>query len=219
MNTLHTFGCSFTAPYTVEGRIEYRQYYQHKNGEFPQTWPELLSKKLGLSLSNYGTIGASNDEIFSIFCQNIDKIMSNDVVIIGWTFKERFRLVNDRTNRFVRITPNVKPKLINVSNSTIDEMLVNRENQLWVTEVMNWERLIFKSLKNIDVDCLTWSFDSSFPAQIFIFDELIKLGAETISIETEGEIDDLHMGENGHIKQCDYLFELLNSKLKTTKII
>jgi hypothetical protein len=149
----------------------------------------------------------------------LDKINPNDVVVIGWSFKERFRLINERTNQFVRVTPNVKPKLINVSNSTIDELLINRENQLWVTEVMNWEKLIRKSLKLTNVDLLTWSFDNTFPTQIYIFDELIKLGAETIGMETKGKINDSHMGEYGHIIQSDYFFNQLKSQTKTPKII
>jgi len=219
MNTLHTFGCSFTAPYRFDGTIGYRQYYQYKNNTFPPIWPELLSNKLEVSLNNCGAGGSSNDEIFSAFCQNIDKIKPNDIVIIGWSFKERFRLVDENINNFTRIMSNIKPKLKNVSEQTMDEILVNRENQLWINEVINWEKLIRKHLNSINVEVITWSFDKSFPKEIYILDELIKLGAETIIMETNGVINDAHMGEVGHIKQSEYFFYALKTQSKKTNLI
>jgi hypothetical protein len=219
MNTLHTFGCSFTAPYTFNGAIGYKQYYQYKNNNYPPVWADLLSDKLNMSLNNYGVGGSSNYEIFSTFCKNVDKIKTNDIVMIGWSFKERFRLVDESINNFVRVLPLVKPKLNNVSSQTMDEILVNRGNHIWINEVMNWEKFIRKYLDSIGVDLITWSFDKSFPNEIYIFDELIKLGGETIIMETNGEINDIHMGENGHIVQSEYFYNIIKNQPKKTKLI
>lgn len=214
MNTLHTFGCSFTAPYTIDGRVEYRQYFNYKGGKFPKIWPNILSEKLNSNLNNLGIIGSSNYDIFSDFCKNINNFKEGDVVIVGWTYKERFRLVNEIKDIFVKISPNSRPKLNNITNNTIDEMLVNRGNHIWVSEVINWEKLMKKSLDSSGVKLLTWSFDSSFPKNTFIFDNLIKLGAETIQMETKNTIPDHHMGENGHIAQSNYFYEILENNNK-----
>lgn len=66
MNTLHTFGCSFTAFYLGSGH-DYKDYVNFRNGSLPKTWPELLSDKLGSNLLNYGFGGNSNYEIFKHF--------------------------------------------------------------------------------------------------------------------------------------------------------
>lgn len=219
MSTLHTFGCSFTAPYTINGTIGYSQYYEFKNKVFPPIWPNILSTKLGFLLNNYGLGGISNDEIFSIFCQNINKIKCGDIVIIGWSFKERFRLVDNSIGNFIGITPNSKQKLKNVTSQTIDEILINRENQLWINEVLNWEKLIRKYLELIDVEVITWSFDKSFPDEIYIFDVLVNLGAKTITMETNGKIYDNHMAEMGHFHQSEYFFNILKTQSKKHKII
>jgi hypothetical protein len=219
MNTLHTFGCSFTAPYHINGGLWYRQYYEYKNNTFPPVWPNILSEKLGFSLNNYGLGGISNDEIFSIFCQNINKIKCGDIVIIGWSFKERFRIIDDNTGNFIWIVPNNNVKLKNISTQTIEEILINRGNQLWVDEVLNWEKLIRNYLDLIGAEVITWSFDKSFPDGIFISDILFNLGAETIAMETNNKINDIHMGEIGHLQQSEYFFNILNKQSKKHKII
>jgi hypothetical protein len=198
---------------------EYSQYYEYKNNTFPPIWPDLLSVKLGVSLNNYAIGGISNDEIFSIFCQNINKIKCGDIVIIGWSFKERFRIIDDNTGNFIGILPNNNVKLKNISTQTINEILINRGNQLWVDEVLNREKLIRHYLDLIGAKVITWSFDNSFPDGIFIYDILFNLGAETIAMETNNKINDNHMGEIGHLRQSEYFFNKLNEQSKKHKII
>lgn len=209
MNILYTFGCSFTAPYTVDGRVEYRQYFNYKGDTFPNIWPNILSNKLNLELRNLGIVGSSNYEIFGDLCRNINNFKEGDVVIVGWTYKERFRLVNDLKDTFTRVAPNFRPKLKDVSNNTIDEILINRENKQWVSEVMLWDSLITKTLELMGVKLITWTFDYTFPTDKFILNDLFKLGAETINKETQGLIQDSHMGEVGHQVQADYFYDLL----------
>lgn len=218
MRTLYTFGCSFTAPYTVDGRVEYRQYFNYKGGIFPDIWPKILANKLDFRLRNLGIVGSSNYEIFGDFCRSINNFKRGDIVIVGWTYKERFRLVNDVKDTFTRVGPNFRPKLENVSNNTIDEILINRENKQWVSEVMLWGSLITKTLELMGIKLIIWTFDNSFPNNMFLLNDLLKLGAETINKETQGLIKDSHMGEIGHQVQANYFYDLLTGTEPTFSV-
>lgn len=166
---------------------------------------------------------SSNYEIFQTFCDKLNQFKSGDVVIIGWSFKERFRLVNDQNNGFVRIGPNYVVKLPNVSQNTIDEICVNRMNERWIDEVYSWEKVIKKLCEFIGVKLLIWSFDGTFLEHRGMRTILENMGAQTITEETNGEIKDLHFGEMGHIAQSDYFYSILNGEIsynnKEKKII
>lgn len=214
MNTLHTFGCSYTAGYDTFFRIEYCNYRKFKGGTYPKIWAELLSEKLSLDLNNYGIGASSNYEIFQTFCDNVDQLKEKDVVIIGWSFKERFRLVNDQYNDFIRIGPGYSVKLPNISQNTIDEICVNRMNERWIDEIYSWEKLIKKLCETIGVKLLIWSFDGTFLEHRGMRNILEDMGAQTITEETNGEIEDLHFGELGHIIQSNYFHDILTGKIK-----
>ena len=71
MNTLYTFGCSFTEGFN-ENHEPYQEYKIFKGGTFPKTWSELLSEKLGLNLFNYGQGSIGNQHIFTNFCKHVN---------------------------------------------------------------------------------------------------------------------------------------------------
>lgn len=213
MNTLHTFGCSFTAPFDP-ARKEYKDYMDFRGGTFPKIWPELLSKKMGLKLSNQGVGGSSNYDIFQSFCDNVDKIKKGDVVIISWSFKERFRIVNEKYDLFVKIGTGYEVVVPNISKNTINEILCNRMDQKWCEEVYSWEKVIKKLSELIGFKLFFWSLDDSFKEHnglIMLFGEI---GAETINAETNGVVPDFHFGEIGHQVQCDYFYGVLTGKIK-----
>jgi hypothetical protein len=104
MNTLHTFGCSYTAHFeNNNGRSQYEDYKKFRGGTYPKIWPELLSEKMGLKLNNPSAGGSSNYEIFQSFCDIVPKLNEGDVVVIGWSYKERYRLVDTKLKIFTRI--------------------------------------------------------------------------------------------------------------------
>jgi hypothetical protein len=214
MNTLHTFGCSYTARFeNNDNRAQYKEYKHFRGGVFPKIWSELLSQKLGLELNNTATGGASNYEIFQSFCDNIEKLKKNDVVVIGWSYKERFRLVDGTLKEFIRIGPGFNPSIPGISIDTPNEICVNRMNSKWAEEVYSWEKSIKKICELIGIKFIIWSFDYTFPEHYGFLDELKRLGAETITEETNGVVLDLHFGEMGHIVQCQYLYDVINDNI------
>jgi len=218
MNTLHTFGCSYTARFETSGNLaQYIKYKEYRGGSYPKIWPELLSEKLNLKLNNAAVGGASNYEILQAFCDNVDKFQEGDIVIIGWSYIERFRVVDYFDGTFVKVGAGYAAELYNISKNTIDEMLFNRAHEKWLEEVQSWEKAIRKLCNSLKVQLVFWSFDSNIYKDNLDFD-LVQLGAETIAAETGGKVHDMHYGEKGHIVQYEYFLQLLN-KLNNKTLI
>jgi len=211
MNTLHTFGCSYTGFYeTSSNSPHFIKYKEYKGGKYPKIWPELLSEELNLKLNNPAEGGSSNYDIFQSLCDNVDKFQKGDVIIVGWSYKERFRLASYTSGIFKKVGPNFDIKqLDNITANTVEEILFNRSHNTWVEEIRSWEKIIKKLCASLEIQILFWSFDLDIGEDDFKY-RLIKSGAETIAIETEGKIDDHHLGEQGHKVQCDYFLCLLN---------
>jgi hypothetical protein len=219
MNKLYTFGCSYTAPYVGNNIPTYKKYREFKGGEYPKTWPELLSKKLNLSLVNYGIGGSGNDLIFETFCDNSDKLKKGDTVIIEWSYHTRVNYKFD------------------LSSDILDEIFVGRNQQYYMDQVYKYEKLIDLLCKLIGVNVYYWSADcviiytldkSLLHNKKYLmcnkvendensgytpFNTVFKLGGQTIKMETNGQIDDLHFGETGHSIMADLFYDhIINFK-------
>ena len=64
MNTLFTFGCSYTEDYNTCRVDTYVDYKNHMGGQYPKSWPIVLSENLNFNLKNYGEGASGNQQIF-----------------------------------------------------------------------------------------------------------------------------------------------------------
>ena len=87
MNTLWTFGDSFTEGYGCRIEDEYYKNYW-KLGD--KIWPVWLGELLDVNLINCGVGGYSNDMILDSIIDNWLQIKKNDYVFIGFTYPHRF---------------------------------------------------------------------------------------------------------------------------------
>lgn len=217
MNKLWVFGDNASAIFGKTKERRFKYYKEYRNGSFPKTWSELLSKELGYDLRNMAVFGQSNYDIFDMFCKCIEQIKKDDIVIIGWGHVQRFRLVDESTNSFVTIRPNQfkedcinNPSFLNgVDINVINSILNNRSNSEWINEVYNWESVINLLSKIIGFKIVYWTFDTALNKSYYISTndfrmDLIKQGAEDITSETNGKLIDDNFGENGHIIQFEY---------------
>jgi len=222
MSTLWVFGDSFSHIHNNNIDRRYKSYREFRKGILPKTWSELLTSKLNIRLRNCANSGSSNYDIFQWFCNYCQIIQPNDIVIIGWSFKERFRLINQYTGQFETIRPNsiqiteTKEFLKNISLSTIDEILTNRMESEWKTEIYSWETLINLLSTKIGFNIIYWTFDDTLHKKDYVggdtnslMETLLKNGANTIKMETNGVVNDIHFGELGHIIQSNYFYEFL----------
>jgi hypothetical protein len=247
MGTLWTFGCSFTGEYyPVDDnyiKSNYDLYKSWRGGTLPDVWPTLLGKKLNMKVENRGIGGDSNYGILTQFFNAVDLIKEGDVVVFGWTNVVRFQAANsDSSNGFNQILPTIidYPDT-GLSPKTIEEILINRSDSNWLTEVVNWIKFINLFMEKSKVNVYHWNshyeifnIHSDFidSKRFMVLDESNEyqpremlgylshtdwyngqLKAKIIE-ETNGEIEDCHFGEYGHITQANVFYEHIMNNLQ-----
>jgi hypothetical protein len=217
MNKLWVFGDNNSAIFGKTKERRFKYYKEHRGGVFPKSWSELLSNQLNLELKNMAVFGQSNYDIFDMFCKCAEQIQKDDIIIIGWGYVQRFRLVDETTNSFVTIRPNQfksehinNPALLNgIDINVVNSILNNRTNTEWVTEIYSWENVINLLSKYIGFKIVYWTFDTILNKSYYISTnnfrmDLLEMGAEDITLETNGILIDENFGEKGHNIQFNY---------------
>ena len=202
---LYIFGDSFSAGFSFESN--WTNPYVNWKGYTPKGFGEIISQKLNLELINLAENASDNYSILQKFCDNVKNIKKNDLVIIGWSSPLRFRLVS---NDWITILPNYdkfSTKEIDktkISESTLIEILLNRDDIRYCNEVNSWIKL----LNNLDKNIIHWTpFDQRLDCMF-----LNKF--ETIVTETNGELNDWHFSENGHLQLSDLFINKFKKKNK-----
>jgi hypothetical protein len=229
MNTLYTFGCSFTAYYN--NHKNYIKYKEYRNDNYPPHWTELLSNKLNLKLKNFGYPGMGNDRIFQLIANNSNFYKPGDVIVVGWSFINRFKWANDNINVWENIGFGFKSNEQFISESTLNEIMVNRSNKLYIDDIRNYEKLLDLFSDKSQIKIYYWSFDSNVinnnteKNKNFILhselknnsslkDYIFECGGEDITMETNSKITDHHLGENGHKIQSELFYDYITNKKK-----
>jgi hypothetical protein len=216
MKKLWIFGDSFSATNKRNEIEKWRKLYIKWKGYTPKVWCEFLNDSLQLRLHNLSISATDNYSIFDTIIDSIDAISENDIVIIGWTSTLRFRLI-DKSNKFntVRPSDSIGSSTLTHSNeynsisiNTINEMLINRDNELYQYELNRFIKIINKSLNTKNI--IHWSpFQSTQPI-IHIHKINVLHYLELIKEETNGEVNDTHYSENGHKDLAKYFYKILN---------
>ena len=138
---------------------------------------------------------------------------------------------------------NVLPSQLNyegtgLSNRTIEEILINRTNPLWLGEVVDWIKFINLYTSKSKINIFHWTSDNrifnkesdfiDYKKFIVVMDEPKSTGIITylslpkfhnnkkiakIIQETNGVIDDCHFGEYGHKVQSDFFYEHIKENI------
>jgi hypothetical protein len=201
--TLWTFGDSFTESLS-DNNADWVQKYIEWKGYIPKVYGEVMAERMEIKLVNMGKGGSDNYSIFQSICDSVHNIKSDDIILVGWSSTTRFRLVN-KLNSWKHIIPNFdrnQRTLENISQSTIDEILVNRTHNLYIEEVRSWLKLLNYTFSNNTI--IHWSA-LEYTAAHNYFRNL-----PTIRLETNGEIDDNHYCEEGHIQLANEFMKMLS---------
>jgi hypothetical protein len=216
MATVWTFGDSLTERFNP--KYEWSRDYIEWKGYVPKVYGNFVSEMLNYDLQNLGKGGSDNYTIFETFCKEYQNIADDDIVIIGWSYFERFRLVNI-ANKWNSVLSNYQNPLNNfdcISEGTINEILINRTNYKYIEEVDNWIKFI--NLACINKKIFHWSFNKvETVLNAHIFNNM-----EKIAIETSGLINDAHLSERGQKQLADELLkaiEIGDSGVKKKKLI
>jgi hypothetical protein len=236
MNTLFTFGCSYTEDFerVVETTknsnfipAQRRYIEKHLGGRIPKSWPQLLSEKLVFELKNYGVGGMCNYQIFEEICEHSDEFKNDDIVIVGWTHITRFRWAFNNggwSSIFSDFTETTSELMSKITHS---EILVNRTNKIFINELYQYQKLLEQFCKLLGVELYFWSSDDNIiykenkqfiTEKKYLLNDLIsnnnnifniiqKNGGKTINEETNGEIPDNHLAETGHRVQAELFYK------------
>jgi hypothetical protein len=193
MKKLYVFGDSFTDANIISNNKSYIQW----KGYTPKTFHQIISEKLNLEVVNFARdYGIDNYTIFNQICDNIN-YMDNCVVIINWSEIIRFRMVDTSTQKWRSVLGKTSTRSMRglsfvngISNETILDTIQNRNHKLWITEINSWINIINKALKDSIVVHWGWSGHTH---------------RETITQETNGEVDDFHYSEKGHQQLADWI--------------
>jgi hypothetical protein len=163
MRTLHLFGDSFTQGHLLDDTFpRYSEWKEFRGGNLPLCWGDLLSNKLGMKMNNHAVAGMSNSEIFQTVCQYSDKFEKGDIVIINWTYPQRFRWVYyyDAQNRYQwkRLSANPENGEC-ISESTRMEIALNKTLPPYIEEVYEQEKLMIQFSKSKGFQLFFWSSD------------------------------------------------------------
>jgi hypothetical protein len=207
MSKLWCFGDSYTQGYNPN--VEWSKEYIKFKGYIPKVYSDFLSERLDIENENLGVGGYDNYSIFEVLCKNIDKIKENDIVIIGWSNVSRFRMAS-KDGDWVRFVPGTITDFhishhTDLSKNTIEEICVNRDNEIYFNEVNSWIKFINQTMKKNKV--IHWTpFDGNLNVH-----KILKL--ETTNKESNGKILDHHYSENSHKFISDLFFEIIKGKL------
>jgi len=212
MNTLHTFGDSFTFGHGCVENCSFKEYYTYKK-EDDDIWPNHLAKRLEMNISNYGKTAFCNEQIFDSIIKNFDSIKKNDIVIIEKTYHNRLSVPNDSewvSALSIDYTSNLywKNKLKNFFSKEEVETLVNFQyyfSPKKLYEKRNNDRFNFIKkilVDNIKVkDCIIWDMPK-------IYDSF-----ESIKTASNNKFLDWHFSFNGHKQFTEYIENIVNKKI------
>jgi hypothetical protein len=249
MNNLFTFGCSFTEDFTHFVDIDVLNYntrteYIHKfcEGNPPDTWTDVLGKLLKYNTINLGALNASksdlipkisgnsNESIFNNFCHVVNQINHGDIVIIQWSFIERFQWADESYKRMITILPNQYP---NNKSDVFDEIVINKSHDLWIDELFIKEKLINECANAKGFKVFYWSIDDKIYNRKYdivknknnylllnklngknsILDLIYNNGGNAITFETNNEIVDSHFGKSAHKVLGELIYNDIRNKI------
>jgi hypothetical protein len=211
---LWVFGDSFSVPFK---KIENEHPYIPYKGYCPKIYSNIISEELDLNLMDMSIGGCSNQSILHTFIKNIDDIKYDDIVVIGWTQPIRFRIGskhNDFYDVIIAVAPHME-EFIDMSIDSLNDFTINRStHSIYWDELIDYVNIINKSLKTKFTYHWTWveptdKIDSNVYEKQF-FDLLLPFKKyKTVRDETNGDIDDFHYGEVGHLDLAnDLLVEI-----------
>ena len=240
-NTLWTFGCSFTDEYSPVNCTPpnfYDLFAEYRGGSLPLIWAKILSNKLNLDYQNKGNGAISNYSIFYNFCDWCTQFKEGDVILVQWTTIYRFLMANE-DNELQNILPsNDYSESFNMK--TIEDVLVNRTKDVWFSELVKFTKIINELCKEKRCNLFYWSYSDTdyipyLKNNFDLFDEkkwitykdtdaenrykllhylnLESNNKHTISTETNGKVNDFHLGELGHKLQAEYFYNHIKKQL------
>ena len=205
MKKLWIIGDSFSTNFYAPDEDDncWKNLYCKYKGYHPKFFGEFVSEDLNMDYEILTKGIFDNYKMIELFVDNMDRFNEGDIISFGWTATARIRFVDESTNQWEVINSRgMKGDVFKgMTVSTLSEIAVNRDHELYTKELIKWTKLISRSLPNVSIIHWTWTNNSYFRY-------------ETISNETEKKLNDLHWSENGHRQFADWFIGVHNKQIE-----
>jgi hypothetical protein len=207
MNTLWTFGDSFTFGHGCRPDGPLVEYYDNYKKDGDDVWPGLLGKMLNTNVKNFGKCGASNDFIIDCIIDNWDNFKEDDTIIIGITFHSRFDVP---IKNKLSLSTNYWDfgDLSNFEGEDRDQMetIVNfqyhfADNELYKLRHLKRFNFLHKLLKKKKMTTVIW--DGPVLTEANKFEKIIHA--------TNNKIEDYHFSFKGNRDFADMLYDQIKN--------
>ena len=153
MSKLHAFGDSFTYGSDL-------QDCDNVNNEAPKghslcTWSALVAKDKSIDYICYASPGETNQTIVRHFFNNINSIDSNDLVVLNWTWINRWDFYNINDNKWESLRPDSTKSIF------FKNYITYFQSELWdKLETLKAINLVHSVLKNKKIKFIATCVDS-----------------------------------------------------------
>ena len=165
MKNIWIFGDSYSDEFNE--RHDWAKKYIDYKGYKPKNFGDFINDKSEYKVFNKAKNGSSNYSILDEIRDNLKNFQKGDIAIIGWTDNVRTRLINNLSywhDVLPHCTESLVNKFDNVSMTTLNEILVNRDNDATIIEIDSW--ILFFKFNFNNADCLLFIYFFLTPSHI-----------------------------------------------------
>jgi hypothetical protein len=206
MSNIWFFGDSTTYGHGLRPGFDYWDYSSEYRG---QRWTRLFADNFGGNPINHGVCGASNEDIKLRIVSQMHKIQKGDMVVLQPTYPTRINIfTNDGEYKPIHVAfgedsfleGRISDEQMSALKDFTRYFLVDNTERFEQRDILHFIGLK-KELESKGVDVLLWHHE--------VMNEMIlkHMGWKTIKEESNGDIDDLHLGWDAQKKFSDFLIK------------
>lgn len=209
MGKLWIFGDSFSAPFTNDDISGFGVPYIKHKGYVPLIYSDIISRNLTMTHMNFAYGGSDNYTILAALCGKQHLINDEDLIIVGWSAHNRYRIINDQLKWSI-----VHLNHLNGDINVNKQSLLRDESTDTLKEIELWCNLLRRTFKN---QIIFWTpFNLSIPG---VINPRNHIPIVDIVVETNGKINDSHYSETTHFELANLLMEYLPDNVSKKQII
>lgn len=207
MNTLWTFGDSFTFGHGCRPDGPLPEYYDNYKKDGDDTWPNLLGSMLNTKVKNFGKCGASNDFIIDCIIDQWDNFKENDFIIIATTFHSRFDVpLKNKLSLSTNYWESVDLKNFVGDEREQMETIINfqyyfADNELYKIRHLKRFNFLHKLLRKHKI--ITFGWDVPLLTESDRFEKIVHA--------TDGKLDDYHFSFKGNKDFADMVYDRIKN--------
>lgn len=205
------------------------QWNPYKSHASAMAWPQILADLLEYECFNFGSSGSGNKEILWRIQRVAADIQPQDIVIVFWSFFNRFCILEDHMEETWDVAPNRMGMGFNRDYSK--EKIWDRIADPYDLCIDNWQKIHYADLvmksRELDIHHMFYMYDSdinNFSPDFIDVSDLSVLNLQEMT-DSQGSgfsdiesaypraNDGMHLGPQGHVALAEKLYEVLKSNV------